>query len=87
MLSLVIMKYRSNNQNANTTYVVFRVTPDLKIKIDKYAERMGVSTAEFLRRAVHDKMISMDSDPIMDKVYDALDDPAYIAKLKSKLNE
>lgn len=48
---------------------------------------MGVSTAEFLRRAVHDKMISMDSDPIMDKVYDALDDPAYIAKLKSKLNE
>lgn len=81
------MKYRSHNQDTNTTFVMFRVTPDIKQKIEKYAARMGVSTAEFLRRAVHDKMVSMDSDPIMDKVYDALEDPEYIAKLKEKLKE
>jgi len=87
------MNYRSHNQKKssrnkpNTTYIMMRVTPEIKTKIEDYAERMGVSTAEFLRRAVHDKMVSMDTDPLMDKVYDALDDPVYIAKLKERLNE
>ena len=87
------MNYRSHNQKKtsrnkpNTTYIMMRVTPEIKAKIDEYAERMGVSTAEFLRRAVHDKMVTMDTDPLMDKVYDALDDPEYIRLLKEKLKE
>lgn len=65
-----------------------RVSPAVKKQIDKYAMVMGVSSAEFIRRAVQDMFEKMDnSDVVADKVFEMLDNREYIAKLKERLNE
>ena len=82
------MKFRAPNQNENTVNVMVRVSPAFKKQIEDHAVIMGVSSAEFIRRAVHDTIDKMDAkDPICDRVFDLLDDPLYIAKLKEKLNQ
>ena len=67
----------------NTTSVFVRVSPELKKKIDESAVSMGISTSELIRRAIH---VYVNKDQFLqiysEKVFEMLDNPEYITKLK-----
>ena len=72
----------------NTTSVFVRVSPELKKKIDDATLSMGVSTSELIRRAIHAYINSNDiKQKYTECVFDLLDNPEYIARLKEKLKE
>ena len=80
------MRYRTANNLENTIRITVRVSPEMKEKIIKSALNMGVSSNELIRRAIRKYLDNTDAE-MSSKVYDALDDPEYIAKLKEKLKE
>jgi len=46
---------RRKKAEANDTQIIFRVTEELKQKIDNAADDLGISTADWLRKVVEDK--------------------------------
>ena len=80
------MRYRTANNLENTIRITVRVSPEMKEKLILSALNMGISSNELIRRAIRNYIDKTDIE-IVSKVYDALDDPNYIARLKEKLNE
>lgn len=71
--------------NNNQVAIMIRFDPDFKFRIDRVAVELGITSSEFIRRTVRDKLKSMD-DALINHAIELLDDPAYMAKLKEKLN-
>ena len=72
----------------NTTSVFVRVSPELKKKIDDSAISMGISTSELIRRAIHVYINTEEfKQAYSEKVFELLENPEYIARLKEKLKE
>ena len=80
------MRYRTANNLENTIRITVRVSPEMKEKLILSALNMGISSNELIRRAIRNYIDKTDIE-IVSKVYDALDDPNYIARLKEKLKD
>ena len=71
----------------NTQSVFVRVSPELKKKIDEKAVSMGISTSELIRRAIHEYVNKNFLQIYSENLFELLDNPEYIAKLKERLKE
>ena len=85
------MKNRSaNNQNATASMVV-RMTPEMKLRLEKTALSEGLSAAELIRRAIQRELDAhergVDTDDMTAALLKALDDPDVCAVLKEKLKD
>ena len=76
------------NEECCTAQLLIRVTPTTRAKIEIVSKEQGLSCAEILRRAINEYLDKKDIESqLTDKVFDILDNPIYIAKLKEKIRE
>ena len=80
------MRYRANKKIDKSSTISIRLSPELKSKVMSNANEMGISSNEYIRRALCDKIESGEFSK-SDRVFDILDNPDYIAKLKEKLGQ
>lgn len=68
----------------NSAQLLIRVTPTTRARIEIVSKEQGISCAETLRRAINEYL---DKNSFENKVFDILENPEYIAKLKKKISE
>ena len=72
----------------NNAQLLIRVTPSTRVRIELASKEQGISCAELLRRAINEYLDKNNLETkVTSKVFDILESPEYIAKLKEKMSE